>query len=48
MPCFVHPRREVDLSPLPSCVALTGGTVRYPNISAGEYLIQRLREIGLA
>ncbi len=48
MPCFVHPRREVDLSPLPSCVALTGGTMRYPNISAGEYLIQRLREIGLA
>jgi isopenicillin N synthase-like dioxygenase len=48
MPCFVHPRREVDLTPLPGCVARTGGAARYPSVSAGEYLIQRLREIGLA
>lgn len=47
MPCFVHARREVDLTPLPSCVARTGGTASYPSITAGEYLTQRLREIGL-
>ncbi len=48
MPCFVHARGEVDLSPLPSCVARTGGEPRYRRITAGEYLDQRLREIGLA
>ena len=48
MPCFIHPRKDADLTPLPSCVARTGGTPRYPAISAGEYLEQRLREIGLA
>jgi isopenicillin N synthase-like dioxygenase len=47
MPCFVHARREVDLSPLPSCIQRTGGTARYPRVTAGEYLAQRLREIGL-
>jgi hypothetical protein len=48
MPCFIHPRKDADLTPLPSCVARTGGAARYPSISAGEYLEQRLREIGLA
>jgi isopenicillin N synthase-like dioxygenase len=48
MPCFIHPRREVDLTPLASCVARTGGEARYPATTAGDYLIQRLREIGLA
>ena len=48
MPCFVHARAEVDLSPLPSCVARTGGEAKYPRVTAGEYLEQRLREIGLA
>lgn len=48
MPCFIHARGDVDLSPLPSCVAMTGGQPRFPRISAGEYLAQRLREIGLA
>lgn len=47
MPCFVHARSEVDLSPLPSCVARTGGEAKYPRLTAGEYLDQRLREIGL-
>lgn len=47
IPCFVHARAEVDLSPLPSCIARTGGAARYPRITAGEYLAQRLREIGL-
>jgi isopenicillin N synthase-like dioxygenase len=48
MPFFVHPRSEVDLSPLPGCLAHTGGQPQYPSLSAGEYLLQRLREIGLA
>ncbi|HEY5946998.1 MAG TPA: 2OG-Fe(II) oxygenase family protein, partial [Kofleriaceae bacterium] len=48
IPCFIHARLDVDLSPLPSCVARTGGTAKYPRITAGEYLEQRLREIGLA
>jgi isopenicillin N synthase-like dioxygenase len=48
MPCFIHPRKDADLTPLPSCVARTGGTARYPAILAGDYLDQRLREIGLA
>lgn len=47
MPCFIHPRSEVDLSPLASCVAQTGGVEKFPHITAGEYLDQRLREIGL-
>lgn len=48
IPCFIHARLDVDLSPLPSCVARTGGAPRYPSITAGAYLEQRLREIGLA
>lgn len=48
MPFFVHARAEVDLSPLASCVEKTGGKKNYPNITANEYLLQRLREIGLA
>ena len=47
MPCFVHPRSEVSLAPLPGCVARTGGVKTYPAITAGDYLHQRLREIGL-
>ncbi|MGA7933506.1 MAG: 2-oxoglutarate and iron-dependent oxygenase domain-containing protein [Kovacikia sp.] len=47
MPFFVHPRAEVDLTPLPTCVAKTA-TPPFPPITAGEYLQQRLREIGLA
>lgn len=46
MPFFVHPRSEVDLSPLPRSIAKLDEK-RYPNITAGEYLEQRLREIGL-
>jgi len=48
LPFFVHPRPEVDLSPLPHCVARTGGQRCYPELTAGEYLMQRLAEIGLA
>jgi isopenicillin N synthase-like dioxygenase len=48
IPCFIHPRGEVDLTPLASCVARTGGESRFAAITAGEYLRNRLREIGLA
>jgi isopenicillin N synthase-like dioxygenase len=48
MPFFVHPRAEVDLTPLPGCVTKTGGVAKFPPITAGNYLQQRLREIGLA
>jgi isopenicillin N synthase-like dioxygenase len=48
MPCFIHPRKDVDLTPLASCVARTGGVAKHPSISAGDYLLKRLREIGLA
>lgn len=47
MPYFVHPRSEVILNPLPQCVERTGGEKKYPDIKAGEYLDQRLKEIGL-
>lgn len=48
MPCFIHPRRDVDLTPMASAVARTGGAARFAAVSAGDYLDQRLREIGLA
>lgn len=48
LPFFVHPRPEVDLSPLPNCVTQTGGVPRFPSLTAAAYLQQRLREIGLA
>jgi isopenicillin N synthase-like dioxygenase len=48
MPMFVHPRNDIDLSPLPKFIESTGGEQKYQNITAGEYLHQRLVEIGLA
>lgn len=47
MPVFIHPRVEADLTPLGSCVTRMGGERLYPSITAGDYLRQRLREIGL-
>lgn len=47
MPCFIHPRKAVDLTPMASAVARTGGVARYPSLDAGTYLAQRLKEIGL-
>jgi isopenicillin N synthase-like dioxygenase len=47
MPCFIHPRKDVDLTPMPSAVKRTGGTPLYPSTTAGDYLNQRLKEIGL-
>ena len=48
MPMFVHPRNSIDLTPRPEFIAMTSGTADYQSISAGDYLHQRLVEIGLA
>ena len=45
MPFFVHPHPDTDLTPLPSCVV--DNHVKFPPITAGHYLQQRLAEIGL-
>jgi hypothetical protein len=45
---FVHPRGDVDLTPRPKFVEMTGGEAQYPSILADDYLHQRLVEIGLA
>lgn len=44
MPFFVHPHSNAELKCIPSCV---GAGAKYPPISAGDFLTQRLREIGL-
>jgi isopenicillin N synthase-like dioxygenase len=44
IPFFMHPNSDVSLKCLPSCV---GDGVKYPEITAGAFLSQRLREIGL-
>lgn len=48
MPFFIHPRPEVDLTPLEPCVSQTGGIPKFPQLTAGEFLEIRLKEIGLA
>lgn len=45
MPFFLHPHSDLSLAPLPSCRHLRPPE---PDITAGEFLSQRLREIGLA
>ncbi len=47
MPFFAHPCKSADLTPLPDCVARSGGRLKFPAITAGEFLQQRLNEIGL-
>jgi isopenicillin N synthase-like dioxygenase len=46
IPFFLHPRSEMRLDCLPSCVTAEN-PIHYTPISAGEYLDERLREIGL-
>ena len=46
IPFFMHPRSEMDLSALPSCIDAENPK-QFPDITAGEFLTQRLREIGL-
>ncbi|MDB5337705.1 MAG: oxidoreductase [Planctomycetaceae bacterium] len=44
MPFFMHPHPEATLSCIPSC---RGAGAKYPDIRAHDFLMQRLREIGL-
>lgn len=46
IPFFMHPRSEMPLNALDSCVD-EANPKAYPDITAGDYLNQRLREIGL-
>lgn len=46
MPFFLHPRSEMSLACLESCIDADHPKV-YGDITAGEYLDERLREIGL-
>jgi isopenicillin N synthase-like dioxygenase len=44
MPFFMHPANDTSLACLPSCI---GSGARFAPITAGEFLAERLREIGL-
>jgi isopenicillin N synthase-like dioxygenase len=46
IPFFLHPRSDMDLTCLSGCVS-AGRPLAYEPITAGEYLDERLREIGL-
>lgn len=46
IPFFLHPKPNMDLSVLDSCIT-ESNPKQYEDITAGEYLDQRLREIGL-
>jgi isopenicillin N synthase-like dioxygenase len=46
IPFFLHPKKEMSLACLPSCVD-EAHPIAYEDCTAGEYLDERLREIGL-
>ncbi len=46
IPFFLHPVSEMDLTCLDGCVR-EDHPIRYENMTAGEYLDERLCEIGL-
>ncbi|GAC1397456.1 MAG: 2-oxoglutarate and iron-dependent oxygenase domain-containing protein [Sediminibacterium sp.] len=46
MPFFLHPRSEMSLACLEGCIDATHPKA-YPDTTAGQYLDERLREIGL-
>lgn len=46
IPFFLHPKGEMSLASLESCIDATHPKA-YPDATAGEYLDERLREIGL-
>lgn len=46
IPFFMHPISSMDLSCLPQCID-AGNPKQFPDITAGEFLEQRLKEIGL-
>jgi isopenicillin N synthase-like dioxygenase len=45
MPFFMHPTLDTSLKVLPSC---EGAGAKFPEITAGEYLHERLKAIGMA
>lgn len=46
IPFFLHPQSDMDLTCLDSCIT-DENPKQYTNMTAGEYLDERLREIGL-
>ncbi|MFK7923717.1 MAG: isopenicillin N synthase family oxygenase, partial [Bacteroidia bacterium] len=46
VPFFLHPRSDMDLTSLDNCIDATHPKA-YTDMTAGEYLNERLREIGL-
>lgn len=46
IPFFLHPKSDMSLACLPGCIDAVH-TKAYPDVTAGEYLDERLREIGL-
>jgi len=46
IPFFLHPRSEVSLNCLPSCIS-ESQPKNFSDITAGEYLEQRIKELGL-
>lgn len=46
IPFFMHPRSEMNLAALPGCVD-SENPILWDDITAGEFLTQRLKEIGL-
>lgn len=46
IPFFLHPRSEVSLNCLPSCISVSNPK-NFSDITAGEYLEQRIIELGL-
>lgn len=47
VPFFMHPRSDMDLSVLPHCIS-EENPKRFEDISAGDFLQERLSEIGFA
>lgn len=46
VPFFLHPRSDMKLNCLPSCIT-ENNPKQYEDITAGDYLMERLKEIGL-
>jgi isopenicillin N synthase-like dioxygenase len=46
VPFFLHPKSDMDLTSLESCIDASHPK-KYSDMTAGEYLDERLREIGL-
>jgi isopenicillin N synthase-like dioxygenase len=46
IPFFMHPRSEMDLSCLSGCIS-EAQPKQFTDITAGEFLEERLRELGL-